>query len=300
MRNLSWDDLRFFLALARDGQLTRAARQLGTSHVTVSRRIDRLEAALDQRLFQRNARGYELTAAGRRMIETAERMEAASDQLAQDHLPGASLTGTLRLAVPEGFGSLFSDQLMPGFASRFPRITLELITLTQVIALSRREADLTVTVDPVDRGPYRSQRLLDYDLRLYAARDYLAGAAPITGTADLPNHPFIGYIEGMIFSPGLDYLEEIHPGIRPMLKSSSIFNQLTATRRGLGLCVLPCYVADPFPELAPVLPETVTLRRSYWLTSHRDVGEMRRERAIGRFLAEELKARQATVLRKAI
>lgn len=291
--------MRFFLMLARTGQLTEAARQLGTSHVTVSRRTDRLEAALNQRLFTRNAKGYDLTPAGRRLIETAERMEAAADGLTPNQPEGAGLTGTFRLAMPEAFGSYFSDHLLPDFTRHFPRVDLELITMTQVMSLSRREADLSVTVDPVDKGPYQSVKLLNYDLGLYAARSYLTEAPPLRSRDDLPGHAFIGYIEGMLFSPGLDYLDEVHPGVRPGLKGSSIFNQLSATRSGLGLCVLPCYVARRFDDLVPVLDDQVNLRRGYWLTSHRDTSLMRRERAIGRFLAEALGSRAGEFRRAA-
>ncbi|MCE6970065.1 LysR family transcriptional regulator [Cereibacter sphaeroides] len=287
MGNFTWDDLQFFLAVARSGQLSRAARQLRTSHVTVSRRIDRLEAGLKMRLFERNPRGYELTAVGRRLIETAERMEAEAERMQVDLLgDGPGQRGVLRMAVPEGFGSWFSRVLLPPFTQRFPNIALELITLPQIMSLSRREADLTVTLDPPKASPYHSERITDYSLHIYAARDYLAAHAPILGRADLLKHPFIGYIEEMIFAPGLDYLGEIHPGIRAQFKSSSIFNQLAATRNGLGLCVLPFYVADMFPDLEMVLPQEVALRRTYWLTCHRDVRPLPRERSVMTFLLE--------------
>lgn len=292
-RALSWDDMRFFLILARMGQLTETARQLGTSHVTVSRRIDRLEEALDQRLFARSPKGYELTPAGRKMIEIAERMEAAAEGLSDGRSDGeAGLSGTFRLAVPEAFGAWFSDNLLTGFRKRFPRVTLELVTMTQVVSLSRREADLSVTVDPVDKGPFQSTKLVDYELRIYASKRYLALNAPVSSRQDLLGHSFIGYIEGMIFSPGLDYLDEVHPSLRPAIKGSSIYNQLSAARNGLGLCVLPNYVADRFADLVPVLPEEVRIHRGYWLTGHRDVALMRRERMIARFMADELETRR--------
>lgn len=288
---LSWDDLRFFLMLARTGQLTEAARQLGTSHVTVSRRIDRLEVALSQKLFSRTAKGYDLAHAGRKLVETAERMEAAAEGLPSGSAEGAGLTGTFRLAMPEAFGAYFSDNLLPEFKRRFPHIILEMITSTQIISLSRREADLSVTVDPVDKGPYRSVKLLDYDLGIYAAGSYLKTSAPICSREDLTEHTFISYIEGMIYSPGLDYLDEVHAAIRPVIKGASIFNQLSATRNGLGLCVLPCYVAQHFSDLVPVLNDQIILKRGYWLTGHRDTTMMRRERTISQFIRAELEQR---------
>lgn len=287
MANFTWDDLQFFLAVARTGQLSSAARQLRTSHVTVSRRIDRLEAALKLRLFERNPRGYELTAMGRRLIETAERMEAEAHRMNADLLgQGAGQRGILRMTLPEGFASYFSRTLLVPFNQRFPNIALEMITLPQIMALSRREADLSVVLDPPKASPYRSEKICDYSLHIFAARSYLDRHPPILTRDQLLRHPFIGYIEEMIFSPGLDYLGEVHPGIRAEVKSSSIFNQLAATRQGLGLCVLPHYIAGHRPDLAVVLPDQVALRRSYWLTTHRDAGANPRERAVMAFLLE--------------
>lgn len=296
MTQFNWDDMQFFLALARDGQLSGAARQLGSSHVTVARRIDRLEAALRQRLFERSARGYELTASGRRLVETAERMEEASGSIIPGAGPGPGLTGNLRLAVPEGFSNFFSEHMLAAFTARFPDLSLELITLTQVISLSRREADLTVTLDPVTRGAYRSEPLADYRLRIYAAKSYLAAQDPIRSRADLPAHRFLGYIEEMLFATGLDYLGEVHPALRPGFKSSSIYSQMIAARQGIGLCILPCYMAEACPDLVPVLPGEITLKRNYWLTCHRDARQMRRERAVIGFLMEEIRRHAALLM----
>ncbi|NUB45935.1 LysR family transcriptional regulator [Fertoebacter nigrum] len=295
MSQFNWDDMQYFLALARHGQLTGAARHLGASHVTVARRIDRLEAALHQRLFERSARGYALTASGRRMVEAAERMEEASGGVQPGQSVGQGLSGTLRLAVPEGFSAFFSQTILPRFIDRFPSLSLDLITMTQVLSLSRREADLTVTLGQVGRGAYLSEHLADYRLRIYAARDYLDRHPVIRSRDDLPAHRFLGYIEDMLFAPGLDYLNEVHPALRPVFKSSSIFNQLTAVQQGLGLCVLPCYLARRDAGLVPVLPANISLVRSYWLTCHADTRQTRRERTVISFLAGEM-AQAAAIL----
>ncbi|ABL69815.1 MULTISPECIES: LysR family transcriptional regulator [Paracoccus] len=291
MANLSWDDLQFFLAVVREGQLSRAARHLGTSHVTVSRRIDRLEQALNTRLFERNPRGYEPTPAGQRLIEAAERMEEAAGLIPLEQSAAPGQARPLRLAMPEGFGSLFSTHLLPAFIARFPLISLELITMPQVLSLSRREADISITLDPVTSGPYRSERLVDYTLHLYATQAHLRSLPPIAGPEDLRQLRFIGYIEEMIFAPGLDYLGEIHPAIRASVKSSSIFNQLAAVRNGLGIGVLPWYVAAKYPELQIVLPDRVRLTRTYWLTCHRDLRMMQWVRAVIGFLSASLAER---------
>ena len=288
MTRFNWDDMQFFLALARDGQLTGAARQLGSSHVTVARRIGRLETSLRQRLFERSARGYELTASGRRLVDAAERMDEASEGINTGQAAGSGLAGSFRMAVPEGFSSFFAERMLAAFLERFPTISLELITMTQVLSLSRREADLTVTLDPVAKGAYRSEHLADYVLRIYGAREYLATHPRIKSREDLCDHRFFGYIEETLFTPSLDYLSEIHAALRPTFKSSSIFNQLAATRQKLGLCVLPCYMAQDMADLVPVLGNEVCLRRSYWLTCHADTRQMRRERAIMAFMTDEI------------
>ncbi len=288
MNRFNWDDLHFFLAVARDGQLSKAARQLRTSHITVSRRIDRLEAALRQRLFERNPRGYELTAAGRRMVEAAERMEAAAAEVPQDNDNVSGQGGNLRVAVPEGFGSVFSEHILPDFVARFPLMSLDLITMTQVLSLSRREADITVTLEPVTNGPYRSERLAHYTLGVYGSAGYLARHPPIRTREDLLTHRFMGYIEEMLFTPSLDYLGEVHPALRPAVKSTSIFNQRAATLNGLGLCVLPDYMCG---GLVPVLPDMIRLTRSYWLTCHRDLRQQQRIRRVIEFLKGAAAAR---------
>lgn len=288
MDTFNWDDLRFFLALARDGQLSGAARQLGSSHVTVARRVERLEEGLDQRLFERSARGYGLTAAGRRLLPGAEKMEAASAQLSPEDTRDPGLSGSLRLAVPEAFAAWFSEHLLPQFRLRFPNISLDLVTLTQVLSLSRREADITITLDPVARGSWQSEKLADYPLALYAAPALIAEHGMPRGAADLGGLPFISYIEDMLITPALDYLSELHPGLRPVFRSSSIFNQAMAVQQGLGLGVLPCYIARGMSGLVPVLPDQIRLTRSYWLTAHRDQITTRRLRVLRDWLHSAL------------
>ncbi|MDB6180277.1 LysR family transcriptional regulator [Paracoccus fistulariae] len=290
MTQLSWDDLQFFLAVVRDRQLSRAARRLGTSHVTVSRRIDRLEQALGTRLFERHPRGYELTPAGQRLIDTAERMEEAAEDIPTHSNPGADAIKPFRLSAPEGFAKLFSTCILPELLARFPLTSPELITMPQVLSPSRRAADISVTLDPVSSGPYRSERMADYTLHLYATRDYLDSAPALTCREDLRNHCIIGYIEEMIFAPGLDYLGEIHPAIRASITSSSVFNQLSAVRGGLGIGVLPFYIANKYPELQIMLPDQITLTRTYWLTCHRDIRRMRRERTMIEFLIAQVQS----------
>ena len=297
--NFSWDDLQYFLAVARTGQLSTAARHLRSSHATVSRRIDRLEFALKVKLFERNPRGYVLTGIGQRFIETAEKIEAEADRLQADVATGATAQrGVVRLSAPEGFANFFFSERLGAFQMQHPNISLELVTIQQIMSLSRKEADLAVTLDPPKGGPYKTEKISDYVLNVYASKDYLKDAPAIACGDDLLMHPFIGYIQDMIFAPGLDYLGDVHPGLKPQFQSSSIFAQLAAAKNGLGLCVLPHFIARAQPDLQILLANEVTLTRSYWLVCHHDLSSVPRVRLVADFIFAAVHDSQNSFLRQ--
>ncbi len=297
----TWNDLQYFLAVARTGQLSSAARSLRTSHATVSRHIDRLEFSLKVKLFERNPRGYELTMVGRRLIDTVERIEAETERLQADISEGGSLLrGVVRLSAPEGFSNFFFVEKLKEFAATHPHIMVELLTIQQIMALSRKEADIAVTLDPPKAGPYVSKKVLDYTLHIYASRSYLAQHPPITSREDLLDHFFIGYIQDLVFSPGLDYMRDVLAGLRPGFQSSSITAQLTATLSGRGLCILPSFIATRFHDLEMVLPGGVILRRSYWLTCHNDLAEVPRLRSLMDFILTTVRAHETLFIHTAV
>jgi DNA-binding transcriptional LysR family regulator len=293
-RGFDWNDLRFFLAVAQVGTLTGAARRLGTDHATVSRRISALEASIGAKLFERTPQGYLLTLSGERLIAHAEAMEAeaiaATEGLGR---PEAGITGTLRINTLEGFGTFFMAPRLGRFAAMHPRLKVELVTIQQIVALSRREGDVAITLSPPKEGRFVTHRITDYRLGLYAAPAYLARHPPIVRRADLETHAFVGYVDDLVFTRGLDYLDEVSPRLKARLQSSSLVAQRTITEQGHGICVLPHFMARGRPGLTPVLPDEVELTRSYWLFTHRDVAESARVRAFVRFVGEEVAAAAA-------
>lgn len=290
----SWNDLKYFLAVARTGQLSAAARSLRTSHVTVSRRIENLEFSLKTKLFERNPRGYELTAVGRRLVDTVERIEAEAERLLTDISDsGSQLRGVVRLSAPEGISNFFFVEKLNEFAETHPHIMVELLTIQQIVALSRKEADVAITLDPPKAGPYVSEKIIDYTLHIYATRDYLAKHPPIKARDDLLAHFFIGYIQDLVFSPGLDYMRDILPGLRPNFQSTSISAQLKAALGNRGLCVLPYFIAQQFPQLEMVLGEEVVLKRGYWLTCHNDVARAPRVLSLMDFISATMRSNLA-------
>lgn len=297
MRQFTWDDLQYFLAVARTGQLSTAARQLRTSHVTVLRRIDRLEQALATKLFERNPRGYLLTPMGERLVEPAEVMEREALKF-QTEATGSfsALSGVVRLSTLEGFGNFFLADRLPVLAQSYPSLSVEVVTIQQIMSLSRREAELSITLHMPRTGPYHSEKLTPYRLFVYGHRDYLNCHPPIRTHDDMNRHPFIGYIDDMVFTPGLDYMREILPGKRCSYQGSSIHAQLVATLTGYGLCVLPFFIASQYSDLVPVLPKEMYLEREYWMNCHVDVMAAPRIRVISDFMSGAVREASASFL----
>ena len=284
-RPFSWDDLRFFLAVARSGTISLAGRRLGVDHATVGRRVSVLEAALGRQLFERNPRGYNLTQHGDALLAMAGAMEAEATRIAEtghDHQRG--IGGAVRISTPEGFGNFFLASRIGALAAAHPRLAVEMVTIQQIVALSRREADVAVTMSVPTVGNVVHEHLTDYRLLVYSSREYLDGAPRIRSRHDLADHPFIGYVDDLIFTRALDYLPEIGSRLRARLQNSSLHAQLAATVSGFGLCVLPTYVARTASNLVAVLPEEVSLVRSYWMVADRDMAETPVVRLTRRFL----------------
>jgi len=289
--DFNWNDLRAFLAVARTGRLTAAAARLGADHTTVARRIAALEASLGARLFDRSPQGYALTAHGERLMPSAEQVESLTLRAAgQVGAADQTLTGAVRIGAPEGFGSYVLAPLMVRLADRHPQLEIQLLAIPGVVSLSKREADIAVTLSPPREGRLVSRKLTDYGLGLYAAPAYLDGRPPIRTRADMAGHRFIGYIGDLLYAPELDYMQAPDVDIRVALQSSNLIAQLQAALAGAGLCVLPDFIAAREPGLARVLPRDVGLQRSLWLVVHADLKSLARIRAVMSMILEEVRA----------
>ncbi len=265
---MDWSDLPIFLAIARTGQLARAAQALGIDATTVGRRLRRLERAVGERLFEQGPDGQSLTPAGERLLTQARAMERAAAAIGRPDA-GGPVRGTVRVSVSEGFGTWFVSRHLGELADTHPDLAVDLVASSGFLSPSRRETDVAVLLARPRRGPLLTRKLADYGLRLYAARDYLAAAAPLATPADLTRHRLIGYVPDILYAPELRYLDEIPGAPEPRLRSSSINAQFRMATSGAGVAVLPCFIGDASNALTRVLPE-VALRRSFWLVTHEE------------------------------
>jgi DNA-binding transcriptional LysR family regulator len=165
-----------------------------------------------------------------------------------------------------------------------------LVAIPGVLSLSKREADVAVTLSAPREGRLVSRKLTDYRLSLYAAPSYLAARPPIVTRADMQGQRFIGYIGDLLYAPELDYMEAPDVDIRVGLQSSNLIAQLQACLAGAGLCVLPDFIAARETGLVRVLPDAVALERSLWLVVHADLRSLARVRAAMEMIVEAVKA----------
>jgi DNA-binding transcriptional LysR family regulator len=152
----------------------------------------------------------------------------------------------------------------------------------------KREAEIAIVLSSPEQMRVVSRRLTDHRLYLYASRAYLKEAAPIVAREDLKKHLFIGFVEELLFAPRFDYVDLIGADVEPRIRSTNVMTQLHATLSGGGLCVLPAFVASGYPTLVPVLPEQVSLTRSFHMHIHEDHRRAAHVREVAAFIAAEV------------
>lgn len=282
---LNWDDFRIFLAVQRAGGLVGAARRLGVDHTTIARRLSALEARLGAQLVDRSPRGARLTEAGRALLGHAERIEAEAVAAgAEVGAIRAEVAGAVRLATPEAFGTWLVAPNVGRLRKAHPALQIELVPEARRVSLTKREADVAVTLARPLQGRLVARKLADYRLGLYAARSYLDAEGPVEDLRDLPSRPLVWYIDELIDVPELRFFDEVAAGAQTVFRSSSIAAQQAAVASGLGFGLLHAFAADTDPRLVRVLPEVVDVERSYWLVMHPEERALPRIRVVVEFL----------------
>ncbi len=284
---MDWDHLRYFLEVARSGTLVAAARRLGVEHTTVSRRVQALEKQMGRALFAREAGGHRLTEAGRHLLAGVEAMEAAVlgvERAAPG--PGGGPAGLVRVGATEGFGTLILAGQLARLTQKHPQLSIDLLALPRMLHLSRREADIVISLERPTRGSVIVSRLADYTLYLYGQRETLARRPLVQERDDLRHHAFISYVDDLLFTKELQFLEPLHRPERFAFRSTSITAQYEAVRAGAGLAVLPAFLADRDPVLARVLPQEARFTRTFWMSMPAEAKHLARMQAVWGFLKE--------------
>src|SRR5215831_17173060 len=278
---LDWEDVRYFVALARHGTLSATARALRVNHATVARRIASLETLLGRPLFDRRANGYVLTVEGKEILDEANAMDEAALSVLRRLDAGTELSGLVRLAVGRVLAERFLIDRLRAFHERYPAIDLEVIGGSRVVSLAKREADVVLRYGAPKDNELVGRRVATLTFGLYASaayRDKLkAGQTPA----------FIGFDDGSDFVAEAAWLARQFGGRRFSFRTNSQTTQAAAARAGYGVALLPRYiVAAHEPDLVEVslggrLPE-----REVWLLIRRDLTKVPRVRAVADYLVE--------------
>lgn len=280
--------MRFFLAVAREGSLSGAARTLGVEHSTVSRRVGALEDAFGIRLFNRLPRRWALTSEGDALIEAAERLEHEALAFHRAAKSATRLQGTVRVSAPPVFASHFLVPLLSGRTDRWRGIDLDLVGEVRTANLHRQEADLSLRfMRPVEPG-LAARKVGELDFKLYAARAWQKRSEAAWC--------FLGYGAPLSDVPHQKWLARM-AGERPFVLRS---NDLTAVHRacsaGLGLAMLPVFLARADAGLVEMPADELPLPREIWCIVHPDVRRSPRVRLMVDLIADLIQENAAALV----
>lgn len=287
---LDWNDLRYFIAVARDGSTLAAARTLRTSQTTVARRIAALEQAVHIVLFEKRQAGYSLTPAGEELLDKATRVESTANAFTEASAAIARDTsGTVRITTQEIFAVTLLAPILRELHEKHPEIVIELDDHQDMRDLGAGEADIGLRSAIGDLGPgVVGRRLCDDDWTLYCSRDYAATHGVPTSRAQLKTHNFIGGGGPKLWRAYSAWLHDLGLDDRIIMHHASATGMMSAIRSGLGIAVLPRIVADPDPDLIQCLPPKSGHGRTMWLVTHERVRRTPRVRTVIDFLYERL------------
>jgi DNA-binding transcriptional LysR family regulator len=282
----SWDELRTFVEVSRDGSLSGAARRLGLTQPTVGRHIDALEAALGLTLFTRSPRGLTPTPAALALEPHVEAMAAAAAALGRTASGEAAADrGAVRVTASDVIGCEVLPPLLAAFHAEHPGIAIELALSNRTADLARRDADIAVRMVRPTQNGLVARRIGSSRIGLYAHRDYLARFGEPRSLADLANHCVIGFDrDNSSFRGAGDFARALTRetfGFR----CDNDLAQLAALRAGVGVGGCQENIARRVPELVAVLPNAFHYALEVWLVMHEDLKATRRVRLLFDHLA---------------
>lgn len=290
---MNWDDLRFFLAVARRGTLTRAARDLGVTHTTVARRLAALQQGVGVRLFEKLPDRYALTAAGEDILSIAEAMEERAQAVDRQLLGrDARLSGPLRVTTVDMLASVHARDFA-AFIQQYPGVELEVSVQTAVLNLARREADVAIRAtlsSPPDNLVGRKAGRWEY--ALYGARSLVdevrAGAS---GDPPLGAYPWLAWDERLGARVTERWMASHVPGARIACRVDATSLMIAHVRAGTGIAFLPEVIAQQHDELVALRPREPGFGMDIWVLTHPDLRHTARVTAFTEHISSAIRGR---------
>lgn len=275
-----WDDLRFFLAVARAGSLSAAARTLGVAQPTVGRRIQAFEGRLGARLFEAHANGQRATATGHRLLDHAEAMEAhvlSIERVASGR--DAGLRGLVRVTASEWLVEGVLGTLIAPLVEHHPQLTIELLADVRHVSLTRREAEIAVRPSRFQEPDVVALEVASLGFGLYASDSYLAARGVPSFGDQCEGHCLIAMSESLGKIPDVDWLPRFAARARVVIRSNGRLPMLKLAEKGVGLACLPHFLGDASPVLRRLSPPVAEPVRALYLGAHRETRSVARVKA---------------------
>jgi len=296
---IDWGDLRFILAIARQGSALRAAKTLGVNQTTVTRRMADLEAALGANLFERKQSGYHLTPFGQRVAEAAARIEDEVNGLANSiGADQRALSGRVRVTTSEMLANLLIAPWLRTFRKEHPAITVELIADDRHLDLARGEADVALRAtirrpEPLHGAGIVARKLARFGWSIYCNRTYAEENGVPQSLEALDGHPVVALDGKMAHLPGPRLLARMAAHSRISARCNSLTNLVLTLKAVQGIATLPCLAGDADPELVRCLPPIPELECDLFLVLREEVKSSTHVRAFAESIAAHIKASRA-------
>lgn len=290
MNSFNWDGLRYFIAAAEAGSLTSAARLLGSNQPTVGRHLNVLEGALGVKLFQRTVKGLTLTEDGLALLEQCREIQAQMVRIERTVSGDRCVSGTVRLALPEGLCLEVVLPQLARFYMKYPEIRLLLNVSSNTANLTQGEADLAVRLFRPSESNLVVRQLGRMAMGLFASRDYLDTFGMPQRATELQAHRLIAYGDLLAALPENRWLLSQAGETPPVLSSDSTSSRLRATLAGVGISIQPQLFQHNNPQLVQVLESVELTGHTVWLVYHKDLRQSARVRAVADFLSGLLAA----------
>ena len=285
-----WDDLRYFLAVARHGSTVAAAKALKLSQSTVQRRLAELERRIGRPLVKRSPTGYDLTEFGQDMLPYAERVEHAVQALEQHRgTVERGEVGVIRITCPEPIMvRLTQSVLLDCFHARYPDLRVEFVMSDKYLDLAKGDADVALRSGDTDDDVLVGRKIADSLWGVYGSRKYIERRGQPDCVADLDRHAIVGLDQSMAKHRAATWLREIAPNAEIAARSNSVLGLVSAAKSGIGLAPLPTALGDAEADLVRVLGPIPELTRSWRLLTHPDLRQTPRVSAFFDFVTDEL------------
>jgi DNA-binding transcriptional LysR family regulator len=273
-----WSDLRYFLAVAREGSSLAAARALRVNQSTVHRRLAELEKRLGCPLVERRPSGYRLTEYGKELQPYAERVEQAASALRRHAATfDKGMKGTVRLtcSTPMAY-RLMRWELLDKFHQRYPGIKIELLMTERVMDLSNGEADVAIRGGEIRDEALVGKKIADVPWSVYASRSYVERSGRPRSPDDIKSHCIIEFIDEIAALPAARWLRSKAPQARVSGQASNVPSVLLAVKSGAGLALLPSHLAGLDQDLVRVIGPIPELDYPIYLLTHRDLRKIPR------------------------